>query len=52
MKDERILQVEKELSDLQNNYSLKENIGKKDLDYKAMHIDKMTLRLAELEKNY
>jgi hypothetical protein len=48
IKDERILQIEKELSDLDNSFSLKDTLGRKDMDYKAMQIEKMSARLAEL----
>jgi hypothetical protein len=51
-KDDKILQMEKELTELESKINMKESLGKKEAEYKAIQLEKITARVSELEKSY
>jgi hypothetical protein len=46
LKDERILQLERELTDLENKIVLKESLGRKDVEYKVAQAEKLIAKIA------
>ena len=51
-KDQRILQLEKELTQNDSKNSMKDSLSKKEAEYKAIQFEKMSQRVGQLEKNY
>jgi len=44
--------MEKELTELESKINMKESLGKKEAEYKAIQLEKLTTRVSELEKSY
>jgi hypothetical protein len=48
LKDERLLQTQKEMTDLEAKITNKENLFKKETEYKTNQIERLTAKVGEM----